>query len=216
MYGEILRYMGHSSSLSGETGTQLEALISLCLEKLSAVSNPRHVIRQFPCSITGENVTIGTLNIKSVELAALLDNCSQAYLFAATLGADVDRLISQLFLTSSAEALCLQACAATKIEDYCDNIESEITRNLYKSGLFLRPRFSPGYGDFDITFQPEILNILNAHKLIGLTVTEANMLVPLKSVTAVIGISSTAAECKKGKCENCGNADCGFRQKEDS
>ena len=215
MYDEILRYMGHSSSLSEEAANQFEALISSCLEKLSSVSYPRHVIRQFPCSVNDDHVTIGTLNIKSGKLAVHLNDCTQAYLFAATLGIDVDRLISQHSLISSAEALCLQACAAAKIEEYCNDIDSEIASNLGKEGLFYKQRFSPGYGDFDITYQADVLNILNAHKIIGLTVTETHILVPLKSVTAVIGISSKAIDCMKSKCKNCEIANCGFRYKED-
>jgi hypothetical protein len=79
----------------------------------------------------------------------------------------------------SAEGLCLQACAAAKIEEYCDSVEKELPAH--------RPRFSPGYGDFDITHQTDILRILDAQK-IGLTETKTHMLTPLKSVTAVIGI----------------------------
>ena len=220
MYSEILRYMGHA----GAPGAQLEMLISSCLEKLGAVCDPRHVIRQFPCTVAGDFVTIETLKIKSRGLAARLSNCIQVYLFAATLGADVDRLIAQRSITDSAEALCTQACAAAQIEDYCNNIEQELLRDISRNGLYLRARFSPGYGDFDIACQTDVLNILQAHKLIGVTETKTHMLAPLKSVTAVIGVSAEETFCAQesaseparlgsppDKCKICDKTDCSFR-----
>ncbi len=50
-------------------------------------------------------------------------------------------------------------------------------------------RFSPGYGDCPLSAQRSIVNsVLNATRLIGLTVTPTSLLIPTKSVTAVIGL----------------------------
>ena len=182
-YSDILRYMGHK----GRVEENLEAMISLCLEKLKTVSEPRHVMTQLPCEVNGNSVMLGELEIKSYALASRLEKCSRVYIFAATLGADVDRLITQRTKIDSAEALCLQACAAAQIEDYCDSIEKKLSSELIQQELTPRPRFSPGYCDFDITHQTDVLRILQAHKRIGLGETKTHMLTPLKSVTAVIG-----------------------------
>jgi len=185
-YGEILRYMGHN----GAADARLEALISLCLEKLSSVCAPRHVTAQLPCASNDCRVTIGSLEIESKNLAAHLYNCASTFAFAATLGAGVDRLITQRVKIDSAEALCLQSCAAVQIENYCDSIEQELLNEIKGNGICLRPRFSPGYGDFDIKYQTDLLRVLQAQRRIGLTETKANMLTPLKSVTALIGVST--------------------------
>ena len=131
MYAEILRYMGHRGSLSAE----LQNLISASLEKLSAAAEFRHVVQKLPCTVTEGTVSIEAQNIVSHDLAKSIYGCNSVYLLAATLGADVDRLISQRTSINTAEAFCLQACAAFKIEEYCDTIEN---------GLF-KMRFSPGY-----------------------------------------------------------------------
>ena len=218
-YSEICRYMGHN----GAADAQLKELISSCLKKLGPVSEPHHTAIQLPCTITGNRVTIGEIAIESSSLAAHLDNCTQAYVFAATLGAAVDRLIAQRGKIDSVEALCLQACAAVQIEGYCNGIEQELSREAEGQGLYLRPRFSPGYGDFDIAHQTDILGILQTARRIGLTETSAHMLTPLKSVTAVIGISAkmmigTLDNCAQGghspdKCAHCNKTDCSFRMK---
>jgi len=208
-YGEILIYMGHK----GEVDSRLEALICSSLEKLEAVCKPLHIMALFPCKVTENRIIIDSLIIESEGLSAHLCNCTQVYVFAATLGSAVDRLIAQRAKIDSAEALCVQACAAARIENYCDNIEQELTREAEQSGLYLRPRFSPGYGDFSIVHQTDILNILGAHKRIGVTETKTHMLTPLKSVTAVIGVSAEKTECASQKCAGCSKTDCSFKER---
>ena len=56
-----------------------------------------------------------------------------------------------------------------------------------KEGYNITYRYSPGYGDLTISHQSDILSLLNAQKLIGLSALESAILVPVKSVTAFIG-----------------------------
>ena len=99
---------------------------------------------------------------------------------------------------SSISALIFWCCAA-------------IAAQTAAEGLTLRPRFSPGYGDFPISCQRALLRALEAPKRIGLTATETMMLTPTKSVTALVGLSPEAAPCRPGGCRACGKADCAFR-----
>ena len=208
-YAGILRYMGHSGSFD----KNLEMLISSSLERLDGVCDPRYVKKHLSCTVTEDRVTINMLKIESRGLAARLINCTHVYIFAATLGAAVDRLITQRTKIDSAEALCLQACAAARLEDYCDSIEKEILDELKNRHLHLRPRFSPGYCDFNIAHQTDVLLILQAHKFIGVTETKAHMLTPLKSVTALVGIGPGEAAAIVDRCFSCGNRDCQFYEK---
>jgi hypothetical protein len=198
----------------------MEALVASSLEKLAAVRAPLHVMALLPCAVSGNRIQIDTLEIESEKLAEHLCGCTQVFVFAATLGASVDRLIMQRSKTDNAEALCIQACAAAEIENYCNKVERELSEEAGKSAFCLRPRFSPGYGDFSIAYQTDILRILQAQKKIGLSETKTNMLTPLKSVTAIIGASGasgasgkTAAHARFGKCADCGKTDCSFKDK---
>lgn len=105
----------------------------------------------------------------------------------------------------------IQACAASLLEVYCDECCAAIAAQTAAEGLTLRPRFSPGYGDFPISCQRALLRALEAPKRIGLTATETMMLTPTKSVTALVGLSPEAAPCRPGGCRACGKADCAFR-----
>ena len=110
------------------------------------------------------------------------------------------------------KAVVLQACAAAMIEDYCDECQKKIADELLERGLYLRPRFSPGYGDFDINNQEKFVNILESSKKIGLSLTNSFILVPTKSVTAVMGITENEEKCHIKGCEVCTKKDCLFRR----
>ena len=49
-------------------------------------------------------------------------------------------------------------------------------------------RFSPGYGDLALAHQKEVLKLLNAEKNVGITLTDTCLMVPTKSVSAIVGI----------------------------
>ena len=110
------------------------------------------------------------------------------------------------------KSVVLQACAAAYLEEYCDDLQLSIGEELKAQKKWLRPRFSPGYGDFDIHHQDDILRMLDTAKKIGLTLTGGNMLTPSKSVTAVIGLSETETSCHIKGCEACQKKDCAYRR----
>ena len=95
---------------------------------------------------------------------------------------------------------------------YSDEEQEKLAFEMKQSYKYLRPRFSPGYGDFDINYQKKIVQLLDSAKQIGLTLTEGCMMVPTKSVTAFIGISDTNLTCHRAGCEVCTKEDCLYRR----
>lgn len=109
-----------------------------------------------------------------------VENCKEIIIFAATLGLPADDLIRSLEVSDMAGAVITDELASEAIENYCDEI--------FRDRADLTTRFSPGYGDFPLEVQHELLRVLNAQKQIGLYVTDDGILIPRKSVTAVIGV----------------------------
>ena len=70
-------------------------------------------------------------------------------------------------------------------------------------GLFTRPRFSPGYGDLPLDVQSPLLALTDATRRLGVTLSESNLMNPLKSVTAVIGLSDTPQQARIRGCDYC-------------
>ena len=206
---EVLRYLGCGGKPVEDT---LRKSVAACLEMLQAVCTPKSVERVLPVTLGKDSVQLGSLHFSSADLCRHLRGCRQGVLFAATLGVQADRLLERMSKLDMSRAAILQAAAAAMTESYCDEQESRLAAKAEQQGLFLRPRYSPGYGDFPVTSQGDILRLLDCPRRIGLTMTESCMLVPIKSVTAVIGLTTEKADCTISKCMGCAAKECPFRR----
>ena len=74
--------------------------------------------------------------------------------------------------------------------------------------------FSPGYGDLPLDTQKELVQVLDMHRKIGVSLTDSCLMVPSKSVTAILGISDTKRDKRENKCDFCNNRQkCIFRKR---
>lgn len=105
--------------------------------------------------------------VKSANLKKNLSGCDSVLVMAVTVGAEVDRLLARYGKLSVAKAVVMQAAAAAMVEAYCNELNAMWKKEYLEKGLYLRPRFSPGYGDFPLSAQKQILDGLEAGKRIG-------------------------------------------------
>lgn len=207
---EAVRYLGYGKNAVDDKTLQE---IQDSFRELERVADKKSIYRIFELSLKDENeLKIGNVEIYSRNLRTNLKDCKQVVLFAATLGAEVDRLIRKMQVVDMAKAVVMQACAATLLEEYCDELQQKIAEHMQEQGKYIRPRFSPGYGDFSIQHQKAVLAMLEASKRIGVTMTDSYMLTPTKSVTAVIGIGDVEMNCNLNNCEECDKTDCTYRR----
>ncbi len=217
-YNEILMYLGHSGQ---EVTPEVDAQIRKCMEDVRRCAAPRLVYCRLPvrdgvivgflpeggpnadpdrAALDGE--AAGSAGMGE-DIREILMPCREAVLLAVTLGAGMEQEIIRREVTDMAEALILDACASVAAENVCDRFEEDLRAELAEEGLFLTSRFSPGYGDFPVECQRGLCEVLNTARRIGLTVTESSMMVPRKSVTAVMGIAEEPQELRKRGCEAC-------------
>ncbi|MEY8336522.1 vitamin B12 dependent-methionine synthase activation domain-containing protein [Lachnospiraceae bacterium 62-35] len=208
---ETRRYLGYGK---GKADEAVEKLMESCLEELFSTASPRSLCREFCLSLPEKDNQVITeaFTAESGNLKKNLKDCKAILLFAATLGASVDKLIQRYERICMSRAVVLQAAAAALIEEYCDEENQRWKQEYEEKGWYLRPRFSPGYGDFSLECQRDILNALEAGKRIGLTLTDSLLMVPSKSVTAIIGLSRRPSACILSGCEVCEKKDCIYRR----
>lgn len=207
---ETLRYLGYRGQ---EPEEQIEKLIEEVTEELERESLPKSVYREYDCIVQENQVEIGPLKVESHHLSTNLKGCQKAVILAATIGRSADLLIKKYSVVNMAKATVVQAAGASAIENYVDEVEEEIRENAQKQGFYLRPRFSPGYGDFPLEYQKEIFQMLECSKRIGITLTGGNLMMPTKSVTAVIGLTTEKHQsCHQKNCSRCEKTDCEFRE----
>ena len=192
-----------------------DAMIKKAINALEKDCSPKYVSRAFPVTVEGNEVRFADVVIKSSSLARNLVGCTQCVLFAATAGPFCDMLVKRASVTSSAYASCCQAAGAAAIEAYCDLINDKIKDEYEAKGLFARPRFSPGYGDLPLENQKDWFRLLDITRNTGIELTGSLLMVPTKSVTAIIGLSPDRLPCVRQGCESCTmSAACTFSRKE--
>ncbi len=212
---EVLRYAGvKDAALCGEDVKQSAVR---AVNESGEAAAPKQISRECLCSVNGDSCDIDGMLIVSRDLAAHLRGCDRVLLFAATLGSGVDLLIARYSAVKMSYAVMLQAAAAALVERYCDEANALLEARYAAEGCWLKPRYSPGYGDFSLTHQQALLARLNAYKYTGITVSGGGQMTPMKSVSAVIGVTrerqpGSTGSCASGKCARCPNISCAFRR----
>lgn len=201
---EILRYMGCGKDEEG-----FLPLVNECIEECKDMLTYKVCWCQVEIVHTENGVDFGFMQVESKDLKKNLDACHSAIVFGATVGIEIDRLISKYGRVKPSKALIFQAIGAERIESLCDAFNKNIKTD--KGSNFTRPRFSPGYGDLPLECQKDIFAVLDCAKKIGLTLNDSLLMSPSKSVTAFIGISDECGQIEEKACDKCDKKDCRYR-----
>lgn len=205
---EALRYLG-AARADPELRGQAEALA----DELAAALQPRYVWTVCPLTQAGDGFRLeGTaVELPGATAQKMLKGCGQAALLACTLGARFDAMLRTAQARDMARAVLLDALGSAFVEAGCDAAEQEISARL--PGLYLTDRFSPGYGDLPLTVQPALCAALDGGRRLGLTVTGSLLLNPMKSVTAILGLSDAPQPARVRGCQFCALAgSCPYRK----
>lgn len=205
---EALRYIGIRQP-DAETRLLAEETAAMLEKKLQ----PRFLWRA--CRILREPEGIrpeGTDLLLTGTLAEkMLAECDTAVLLACTLGAGFERMMKEWETRDMARAAVMDSCGSAWTEAVCDEAEAEIRGRF--PGRFCTDRFSPGYGDLPLSLQKDFLRALDAGRKLGITVNESCLLLPAKSVTAVIGLSNRPQGAKIRGCRYCSlRENCAYRK----
>jgi hypothetical protein len=202
----VARYLG-----MGRTAPQEETaeLIARCIRDVQSAARCRACWTEVPVRTEAAESDFGALRIPGASLAKNLAGCSRAILFAATIGAEPDAQRRRAAVTHPSRAAVLDAAGTAAVEAFCDVLCGR-WRQTHPT-LFLRPRFSPGYGDVPLAVQRELLPFLDSGRRAGICLTDALLMVPQKSVSAVVGLGEKGCTAGVHDCALCSRTDCAFR-----
>ncbi len=208
---EMLRYLGYRGQ---QMEPDLVQSLERCAALVEAAAAPRFVAAEYPCVPQADAVQVAqTLLLPGIDIQMHLEHSERCVLMAATLGYEVERVIQYHKARSMTEAVMLDAAATALIEQVCDALEEQMRLYYQASGWDLTDRFSCGYGDLPIEVQPGITGLLQSAKTIGLTCSSSLILIPRKSVTAILGVIRPGQRRSIRGCQNCKNKqNCAFRK----
>ena len=198
---EILRYAGCKDS-----DEEFLQFLRACVEEVRGKLSYKVCFQELPVNIAENTCDFGCMKVQSHNLAQNLKGTQSVILFAATIGVEIDRLITKYGKVSPSKALMFQAIGAERIEALCDAFCEDIKS---EKQMATRPRFSPGYGDVPLETQKDMFRILECSKKIGLSLNDSLLMSPSKSVTAFVGLAETTE--KTNKCAACDKTDCEYR-----
>ncbi len=201
---EALRFLGCGKNGPGPASAGPLKKAAAIVER---TATPRFTAAYLPLAglRLGENGPLLT----GEDIAAHLEGCFEAALLAVTLGPGPEDAVRRAEVTNIHLAVLLDACASALCQQYTEEAVALLRGDATAHSLYLTGRYSPGYGDFPLAFQHELLRLLDAQTAIGLTASRGGILLPRKSATALLG-RATQPRCGQSlhcaKClvfENC-------------
>lgn len=203
---DVYRYLTRGGS--GETDSRLLSDAQRVCDGVRAATTCRVAGREFAIDKQTDPPTLrGTqVRLDGDAIRLHLAQCESVYLFVATLGGQVDGMIERLQVRNLADAYLADTCASLAIEDLCEQVSARIAEQCAARQCSVTSRFSPGYGDFPLAAQGAILQAVQADKILGVRLTRGDMMMPSKTVSALIGIGRGRIE-KSGRCLTCPRKD---------
>ncbi|MBO6165215.1 MAG: Vitamin B12 dependent methionine synthase activation subunit [Eubacterium sp.] len=200
---EVERYLGYRGL--SVIDDKMKSIIEECITDMTDAVTPRETHKTFPIvwDASGEGCSFSDIRVNGGNLVRNLKGCHEIVMMAVTIGPGADRLVRRAELRDMLKAYTYQAVGAAAVEAWCDEVNEMIRKEADERGLFTRPRFSPGYGDFPLEVQKDFERILEMPRSIGVSLSESLLMTPTKSITAVIGLSDKSTECHRAGCEEC-------------
>jgi len=126
--------------------------------------------------------------IVSEKFAKRVEGCDSVYLFVVTAGGLYTERTGQLIQQSEVSNALLADAVGSAAGEACASAANDYLISLEPDRV-LTKRYSPGYGDWDVSHNRELLEMLQSEK-IGITVNSGGLMQPEKSVSAAIGVKT--------------------------
>ncbi len=206
---QVLRYAG----VNGRESPMLKETLLSCIDEAIEESLPIFTYNACYRVLTrkefGKQVPYAE---ESICLRRKLGVSDEVLIFAATVGINFDRTMRRLGNVALGKGIIMHALAAERAEALCEKITREFEgEELLPNGKFLGRWSCPGYGDFQLSCQRDLVRLLKTQTAIGLKLTYDGYMIPSKSGTGVIGIKEKPLDCPV-LCPNCDDKECAYRK----
>ncbi|MEW5735966.1 MAG: vitamin B12 dependent-methionine synthase activation domain-containing protein [Thermodesulfobacteriota bacterium] len=195
-------------------GRVLESL-SRAEKMLRELMRPRAAVRYVRLAFRGGEAPgfglAGGLVFNSRLITAPLSaGCAWAF-FAVTIGGEASEISAKTCDSDFLLSFLLDTTASCFAESLADLLQEKLAEKAAEKGLATGWRFSPGYCDWELAENRDLLSAVGAEQ-IGIRLTDGGMMVPQKSVSGVMGFGLPGSGVEKSPCVKCRNASCTHRR----
>jgi hypothetical protein len=139
-----------------------------------------------------------------------LKEAQQVALFVCTIGPVMEEWRRQLQTDrDEVRALFVDTVASAAVEIAAGLLHDHIEATMLGRGMNVTNRFSPGYCGWPVAEQQTLFSLFPAG-FCGIVLTESSLMVPIKSISGIIGIGANAAR-KDYPCNRCEKNNCAYR-----
>jgi len=186
----VLRRLGYPPG-TREIDPAMEQILAGVTSEAKHLSRPEGIYRIYRVQENnGNRVTFeGTaFSVESRQVAKMLSACHFMVLMVVTIGRKLEDEVERLLAGGEMiRGYALDAVGSETADAVAEYLHRDILKKKGESeGYGITPRFSPGYGDWPLTVQGDIISECSAGR-IGITLTSSFLMIPRKSVTAVLG-----------------------------
>lgn len=198
---EVLKYLGFKG---GEVDEFTQNAINEMTELIFKKADVKYTYKVFEIEKEPQyRLKNSVFALEGNDIKELLNECNVCVLMAATIGGSIDAEIRRMQIKDMAKAVVLDSCASSAIENVCDNVQKLIEQSEEFKSMYSTDRFSPGYGDMPLECQKNLCAVLDTQKKAGIALSRSGLMIPVKSVTAIIGFSHKPQKKRKRGCEHC-------------
>jgi len=139
-----------------------------------------------------------SFNLNKV-VASLLKHSDYIAVFVATCGENVGRLSAELNAQNHMlESYVVDLIGSELAEEIASAVHQQIEKDARKSGLRVTNRYSPGYSHWHVSEQQKLFSLMDEHPC-GIRLTDSSLMVPIKSVSGIIGVGEHVEKVGYGR-----------------
>jgi hypothetical protein len=188
-FNQVLKELGFKQ-VSSVLTPPMEKMVREEIERAQGLINPQAIVINFSLTSVTEKEIItdcDSLYFKTRYLAKNLSGCTKASLFICTLGSKLEERVKDYFAEGEqTRAYIMNGIGSAAAEEVAEYVNQMIIKEAEGEGFKTVRRFSPGYGDWNLSDQKAILKTLNPSS-IGVSLAERCIMIPEKSITAIVG-----------------------------
>ena len=151
-------------------------------------------------------------SLKSARLASTLGGAKQIAVAVCTIGPQLEEAVRAMFAAGQqVEATVLDGVGSAAVEELSQRVCRMFEERARERGLTASITFSPGDPDWPVEAQRDLFDLVRAEQ-IGVTLQDSCMMVPLKSLSLVVGMGENLS-ADGSPCEFCSLSEvCRYRK----
>lgn len=205
---KLLKMLGYSLSNAPEqVSISINKILDLFGEQM-VINCGYKIFQSSLVKIDKAGFSIGDVYFDCDKIIAQYLKSSESLIFiVVTLGDVYERLFDSFKSKNDyLEMYLVDKMASDIVESAADKLEKLIEENLASTALKITNRYSPGYCGWNVSEQKKLFSLL-PNGFCGVSLNESAMMIPVKSISAVIGIGINA-ERQDYNCSICDDEFC--------